>query len=98
MSMSDIVSEKRGRAGIITLSRPKALNALDTPMCLMIRQALLNFAADEDIAHIVLRSFENGRFFCAGGDIRALYQQMRQGVYEGAVEFFRTDYRLTQII
>lgn len=96
--MSDLTIEKRGHAGMITLNRPKALNALTIGMCREISAALDDFAKDSNIAHVVMRSSENGRFFCAGGDIRTLQMQLRNGVYAEAEDFFRTEYRMNRKI
>src|ERR1700761_2100660 len=69
--MSDhIKSEKRGSLGLLTLSRPKALNALDHGMILGITAALQAWAADDAIKAVAIRG--EGRAFCAGGDIRAV--------------------------
>ncbi|MES2906274.1 MAG: enoyl-CoA hydratase/isomerase family protein [Pseudomonadota bacterium] len=96
--MSEIIAEKRGRLGLITLDRPKALNSLNLQMCKDIAIALDVFAADKDIAHVAMRSGENGRFFCAGGDIRTLQAQLSEKVYDEAENFFATEYKLNRKI
>ncbi|MFP4451503.1 MAG: enoyl-CoA hydratase/isomerase family protein, partial [Rhodosalinus sp.] len=62
----DILIRKEGRAGRITLNRPKALNALTWDMCLKIDAALKDWADDGDVA-LVLIDAEGDRAFCAGG-------------------------------
>ncbi|MHA1544661.1 MAG: enoyl-CoA hydratase/isomerase family protein, partial [Alphaproteobacteria bacterium] len=45
----DILFELRGQIGLITLNRPKALNALNADMCLGLREKLKDWAADDDV-------------------------------------------------
>jgi enoyl-CoA hydratase len=72
MSEPDILFERSGRAGVITLNRPKALNALTMAMVEEMSATLARWAGDDAVRHVVIRA--NGdKAFCAGGDIRALY-------------------------
>jgi len=96
MSADDVLFERRGRAGLITLNRPQALNALTRQMCLEIYRQLARWAADDAVAVIVIRGAVD-RAFCAGGDIRALYESGRSGT-SYVTEFYADEYRLnTQI-
>ena len=70
--MSDIFIRTAGRAGRITLTRPKALNALSYDMCMAIDTALRNWREDDEIDLIILDA-EGDKAFCAGGDIAELY-------------------------
>ncbi len=70
--------ERRGAAGFILLDRPKALNALTLGMVRVIAEALDSFERDERVARVVVAS-AGGRAFCAGGDIRLIYEQGRRG-------------------
>ena len=56
-------------AGLVTLDRPKALNALTVEMVTDLRQILLGWRDDPAISHVVIVS-SAPRAFCAGGDIR----------------------------
>ncbi len=94
----DILVEQRGRLGLITLNRPRAFNALTRPMCNEISKALRIFERNTQVRHVVMRSSENGRFFCAGGDIRVMQEDIREGIYDEAENFFRTEYRLNRQI
>jgi enoyl-CoA hydratase len=96
--MSEVIIETRGSLGLITLNRPKAMNALTMQMCADMTMALRGFEKDAAIKHVVARSAENGRYFCAGGDIRALQAQIKQGIYKEAEEFFSTEYKLNRLI
>ncbi len=96
--MSDEVSIRReGHAGRITLTRPKALNALSYQMCLDIEAALLDWLDDPQVA-LILIDAEGDRAFCAGGDIAAMYHEGVKGDYEGARRFWRDEYRLNALL
>ncbi|NHQ72961.1 enoyl-CoA hydratase/isomerase family protein [Roseovarius gahaiensis] len=89
----DINIRKDGRAGRITLTRPKALNALGYDMCLAIEDALDNWATDDDIDLIIIDA-EGDKAFCAGGDIQKLYEAGRAGDFTYGRRFWRDEYRL----
>ncbi|MDU7520392.1 MAG: enoyl-CoA hydratase-related protein, partial [Roseomonas mucosa] len=59
-----VLSERQGRVGLITLDRPKALNALSDSLMAQLGEALLAFDADEEVGAIVLTGSE--RAFAAG--------------------------------
>ncbi|KUP90868.1 enoyl-CoA hydratase/isomerase family protein [Tritonibacter horizontis] len=91
--MSDIHIRIEGRAGRITLTREKALNALTYDMCLAIDAALKDWADDDRVALILLDA-AGDKAFCAGGDIAALYQSGRQGNLAYGRKFWRDEYRM----
>lgn len=97
MSRSEIAWEKAGRCGIITLQRPEALNALTLNMVREIAKALDAFEADLDVASVLIRAAE-GRAFCAGADIRTLYEWGRAGTTTAQLDFLREEYRLNHRI
>jgi enoyl-CoA hydratase len=90
----EVVFERRGKAGLIRLTRPKALNALTRNMVGAIHRALVAWSSDSDV-HCVLVEGE-GRAFCAGGDILAVYHAGRSG--RPFYEFFAEEYRLNAYI
>ena len=89
--------ERRGAAGFIILDRPKALNALTLAMVRAIAAALNSFERDARVTRVVVAS-AGGRAFCAGGDIRLIYQQGRQGDHAAQLAFWREEYQLNQRI
>jgi enoyl-CoA hydratase len=91
--MSDVLIRTEGRAGRITLTRPKALNALTPAMCAAIDAALIAWAEDPDVA-IVLIDAEGERAFCAGGDIAEVYRTGIAGDYAMPRDFWRDEYRM----
>ncbi|WP_126977891.1 3-hydroxyisobutyryl-CoA hydrolase [Frigidibacter oleivorans] len=84
-----------GRAGRITFTRPRALNALNHAMSLAIEAALDGWRDDPAVALVVIDA-EGDRAFCAGGDIAAMYHAGRAGGVEAAaaIAFWRDEYRM----
>ena len=91
--MGDVSIRIEGRAGRITMTRPKALNALNYDMSLAIDAALIDWAQDDRVA-LVLIDAEGDKAFCAGGDIAAIYATGIQGDYSLARSFWRDEYRM----
>jgi len=91
--MSEIDIRIAGRAGRITLNRPRALNALTHEMALAIGAAL-DAWADDDAVDLVAIDAAGDKAFCAGGDIQKLYRAGMAGDYEHGRRFWRDEYRL----
>lgn len=92
----EITFETRGRAGIVTLNRPKALNALTRNMVNLMHPQLSAWAGDPDVALVVVRA-AGEKAFCAGGDIRQLHDWGKAG--DPAIRaFYREEYRLNTFI
>ncbi len=70
MDCETIITDTQGKVGIITLNRPKALNALNAQMVRELNVALDAFQADASIAVIILTG--NEKAFAAGADIREM--------------------------
>ena len=81
MSFEMIIAEKRGRVGLITLNRPKAMNALNDQVMDEIGQALDGFEADDGIGAIVITGSEKA--FAAGADIGAMASFSYMDAYKG---------------
>src|SRR5688572_31137330 len=91
MSYQHLLLEKKGRVGLITLNRPKQLNALSPQLMAERGEALLAFDSDEGVGAIVLTG--NEKAFAAGADIAAMkdygYMEAFLGDYISAWEHFR---------
>jgi len=96
-SEADILFERRGCAGIVTLNRPKALNAVTLGMVRALAGQLAAWAADPAVARVVVRSASE-RAFSAGGDVRAMHDLGRAGRVEEALTFWREEYILNAAI
>ncbi|RIJ69355.1 enoyl-CoA hydratase/isomerase family protein [Nakamurella silvestris] len=95
MSEEVLVSVADG-IGRLTLNRPEVINALSHRMVEIITEALDAWAED-DAVRLVLLTGEGDRGLCAGGDIRAIYEDARNGT-SGSLDFWREEYRLNNLI
>ena len=97
----DVLLETRGPLGLVTLNRPKALNALDLGMIRALHPALEAWAREPSVKAVVVRG-AGGRAFCAGGDVRAVAASLGTPPPEGeeplSQAFFRAEYRLNHLI
>lgn len=109
---SHVLIETRGCAGLITLNRPKALNALSLPMIRQITVALHTWRAQTAIKLVAIRgigknpalasdstapAFTPFGNFCAGGDIRYFHQAVLAGD-PSLEDFFTEEYQLNYLI
>ena len=97
MRTADILFERRGAAGIVTLNRPRALNAITHGMVRSLRSQLDQWADDAAVTRVVIQA-AGERAFSAGGDIRYLYDLGQAGRYEEALQFWRDEYQLNAAI
>ncbi|VCU72571.1 putative enoyl-CoA hydratase echA8 [Pigmentiphaga humi] len=79
MSEALVLIERRGRVGLLTLNRPKALNALNDALMDELGAALLAFEADPDVGAMVITGSEKA--FAAGADIGAMKDWSYADVY-----------------
>ncbi len=92
-TLSDaIIFEKNHRCGVMTLNRPDALNAFTLEMVQSVQKQYLQWQSDNEIYCIIQKSSSN-RAFCAGADVRALYQ-VGQDDSALAKQFFHAEYAL----
>jgi enoyl-CoA hydratase len=92
----EVLIRREGRAGRITMNRPKALNALTHAMVGPIHAALMAWK-DDPAVELVLLDGTGDRALCAGGDVRSLYESRTRG--SGlARSFWRGEYRLNALI
>lgn len=90
---NDLLSQVRGGIGWITLNRPAALNALSLNMIRNLAQLLKEWEMDPSVRAILIQG-SGEKAFCAGGDIRAVYEAKRKGDLETCDAFFREEYTL----
>ncbi|XP_050772338.1 3-hydroxyisobutyryl-CoA hydrolase, mitochondrial isoform X3 [Gopherus flavomarginatus] len=95
-STADVLLEKRGCAGVITLNRPKALNAFNLSMIRQIYLQLKTWEKDPETFLIIIKG-TGGKAFCAGGDIRAITDAGKVGD-RLTQDFFREEYILNNAI
>ncbi|WP_033280838.1 enoyl-CoA hydratase/isomerase family protein [Streptomyces sp. NRRL F-525] len=92
-SDDSVLVRVEGRAAYLTLNRPKALNALTHQMVRRIDAALTAWEHDPSVDAVVLTG-AGERGLCAGGDIRAIHNDARDGDGSASAAFWRDEYRL----
>ncbi|MGK5729137.1 enoyl-CoA hydratase/isomerase family protein [Streptomyces sp. URMC 124] len=88
-----VLLRRDGRAGRITLNRPRTINALTHAMVRSIRTALDAWEHDDSVTTVVLDG-AGERGLCAGGDVRAVHDEVRAGGGTASRQFWRDEYRL----
>ncbi|WP_112663590.1 enoyl-CoA hydratase/isomerase family protein [Microvirga flavescens] len=96
-SIGEVICERQGSAGIVTLNRPAALNALTLGMVREMRKALDAWAGDPAVTRIVVTG-AGEKAFCAGGDVRRLHDLGKAGEKAEALVFWREEYQLNTLI
>ena len=94
---AELITEQRGRLGVITLNRPKAINALTFEMVKGIRAQLLEWKEDDSVQAVLFRG-AGDRGLCAGGDIVSIYHSIKAGDVAAGEEFFATEYSMNNLI
>ena len=89
----DVLTRSNGPIGHISLNRPKALHALTLDMCHAISAALTAWEHDDAIEAIII-DHDEGRGFCAGGDIAFLRDSALNDNGESGRRFFHDEYQL----
>ncbi|XP_041806646.1 3-hydroxyisobutyryl-CoA hydrolase, mitochondrial [Chelmon rostratus] len=92
----EVLLEKVGGVGVITMNRPKVLNALNMTMIQQIYPQLKKWENDEETDIVIIKG-AGGKAFCAGGDIRAVTEAGKTGD-SLAEDFFRQEYILNNAI
>jgi enoyl-CoA hydratase len=93
----EILFERVGAAGIVTLNRPQALNAVTFGMVGALTRQLMEWEADAAVTRVVVTA-AGERAFSAGGDLRALFDLGRAGHYQAALAYWRAEYALNSLI
>eukprot|EP00062_Callorhinchus_milii_P005987 gi/632946005/ref/XP_007888342.1/ PREDICTED: 3-hydroxyisobutyryl-CoA hydrolase, mitochondrial [Callorhinchus milii] len=93
---TEVLLQKSGCAGVITLNRPKVLNALNLSMIRQIYPQLKKWEQDNETSLVIIKG-TGEKAFCAGGDIRAVAEAGKSGD-RLAADFFREEYILNNAI
>ncbi|MFJ1997523.1 enoyl-CoA hydratase/isomerase family protein [Streptomyces asiaticus] len=88
-----VLTRVEGRAGHLTLNRPRALNSLTHPMVTRIAEALTAWERDPAVETVVIDG-AGERGLCAGGDIRLIHQDVTSGGGAASRAFWRDEYAL----
>jgi enoyl-CoA hydratase len=92
----EVLFDRRGHLGVITLNRPKAVNALTAGMVAAMTERLAAWENDDGVASVLVQG-AGERGLCAGGDIVAIYRDILTGGEETA-RFWEAEYRLNSFI
>lgn len=87
----EIVFDRRGGLVVVTLNRPRALNSLSLDMCRALAEGLKRWQADPGVGAVLIKG-EGERAFCAGGDIRRIYDLVTAGQITEAAAFYAVEY------
>jgi enoyl-CoA hydratase len=96
MDEPTVIVEQRGHLGLLTLNRPKAINALTAEMVATIARTLESWANDAGVRTVAITG-AGERGLCAGGDIRAIHADAVSGG-TASVDFWAEEYRLNATI
>jgi enoyl-CoA hydratase len=88
--------DRRGAAGIVTLHRPAALNAVTLAMVRALAAQLEAWRHDGAVSRVIVTA--QGRVFSAGGDLRQIYEAGRAGRQQDSIAFWREEYALNTAI
>ncbi|KTD29400.1 MULTISPECIES: enoyl-CoA hydratase/isomerase family protein [Legionella] len=93
---ADVTFAQVRQVGLITLKRSQALNALTLPMIKALQQQLMQWRNDDSVQAVLIQG-EGEKAFCAGGDVRWLYDA---GLAKNPeqMQFFWHEYRLNHYI
>jgi len=94
-SSEEIIFERKDDKGLITLNRPKQLNALNLSMAKKLYSQLRKWETDSNMRLVIIKSGDE-KAFCAGGDVKAIALEGKNSKL--AEEFFRNEYRLNNQI
>ncbi len=92
-SEDQVLLHTAGRAAHITLNRPRAINALNHAMVRRIDEGLTAWEHDPAVETVVVTG-AGERGLCAGGDIRAVHDDARDGDGTASAAFWRDEYHL----
>jgi enoyl-CoA hydratase len=93
MSDDVVLIDRRDRLGVITLNRPRAINALTHEMVIVIARTLDDWEDDAEVRTVLITG-AGERGLCAGGDIVALYRDATEGDGTASGAFWADEYRL----
>lgn len=96
-SVEELIVHREGRAGFLTLNRPKAIHALTAIMDEAMTEALLQWRGDPDVGAVIIDHSE-GRGFCAGGDIAFLRNSALTDDGVSGLKFFHDEYQLNHLL
>lgn len=93
----DVLFFEKGPIGLIVLNRPKALNALSYPMIQAMTHHLEAWKTNPNIKAVLIKA-AGQKAFCAGGDIKALFEAKLESKTHELPQFYAEEYQLNYMI
>lgn len=93
LTSNEVELKRINQLALITLNRPKQLNALNVPMVQKMYSYLEEIERDDSIKAIVVKG-AGETAFCAGGDVKTIREQCLNGEQDKAMTFFKDEYKL----
>lgn len=93
----ELLSNLQDTIGWVRLNRPAVLNALSLNMIRTLMQLLRTWETDPSLKTVIIEG-TGDKAFCAGGDVRAVYEAQKRGDLETGDAFFREEYTLNSYI
>uniref|UniRef100_A0A6V7QUX8 3-hydroxyisobutyryl-CoA hydrolase n=1 Tax=Ananas comosus var. bracteatus TaxID=296719 RepID=A0A6V7QUX8_ANACO len=91
-----VLVEEKGFTRILTLNRPRQLNACSFPMIMQLLKHFTAYEEDPKVKLLIMKG--KGRAFCAGGDVAAVARSITEGHWTMGAKFFWTEFILNYII
>ncbi|XP_075646903.1 3-hydroxyisobutyryl-CoA hydrolase 1-like isoform X2 [Castanea sativa] len=91
-----ILVEEKLSARILTLNRPKQLNALLFQMISRLLELFIAYEEDSNVKLVIVKG--KGRAFCAGGDVAAVNRDINEGTWRLGAKFVWMQYTLNYIL
>ena len=95
--MSDVLTRIEGKAGFLSLNRPKAIHALTLDMVHLMTEVLMAWRDDPAVEAVII-DHADGRGFCSGGDIAFLRASAMEDKGVSGRKFFHDEYQLNHLL
>lgn len=91
-----VLEEETSFVRILTLNRPRQLNALSAQMISRLLELLQRYETDSNVKLLILKG--KGRAFCAGGDVAAVVRGINEGDWISGAKFFSKEFILNYLM
>ncbi|XP_027335103.1 3-hydroxyisobutyryl-CoA hydrolase 1-like isoform X2 [Abrus precatorius] len=93
---NQVLVERKSCARVLTLNRPKQLNALSFYMVSRLLEVFHEDEGNSDVKLIIVKG--NGRAFCAGGDVATVVRDARGGDWKSGAKYFNIEFKLNYMM
>lgn len=93
LSERDVLFERHNGVGVLVLNRPKKLNALNRAVIEEVLR-ILEECRNDDSVRLLLLEGAGDRAFCAGGDVKSVYEMAKSGDFDAALDLFKTEFTM----